>query len=51
MDNFYVLSGILIEIYSFKVSCQLSAESDATDQVTFSDRPVDAIDLLATCCS
>jgi len=48
MDNFYVLSGILIEKCSFWLSSQLNTKSGATDQETFGDRLVDAIDLLAT---
>jgi len=49
MDNFYVLSGILIEKCSFLVSCQSNAKSGAIDQVTLGDQQsVDAIDLLAT---
>jgi len=48
MDNFYVLSGILIEKCFFKLSCQFNAESDAINQVTLGDQPVDAIDMFAT---
>jgi len=48
MDNFYVLSAILIEKCSFWVSCQSSVKSGAIDQVTLGDQSVDAIDLLAT---
>jgi len=48
MDNFYVLSGILIEKCSFLVSCQFNAKSGVIDQATLGDQPVDAIDVLAT---
>jgi len=41
MDNFYVLSGILIEKCAFWVSCQFNAKSGAVDQLTLGDQPVD----------
>jgi len=41
MDNFYVLSGILIKTCSFNVSCQLNEKPGTIDQLTLSDRPVD----------
>ena len=41
MDNFYVLSGILVEKYSFQVSCEFNAKLGAIDRSI-------AIDLLAT---
>jgi len=47
-DNFYVLSGILIEKCSFQAACQFNAKSGAIDQVTLGDQPVDTINLLAT---
>jgi len=34
MDNFYVISGILIEKCSFQVSCQFNAKSRVINQVT-----------------
>ena len=40
MINFYVLSGILIEKFSFQVSCQFNAKSGAIDQLTLGDRLV-----------
>jgi len=48
MDNFYVLSGILIKKCCFWVSCQSNAKSGTIDQVTLGDQSVNAIDLLAT---
>jgi len=48
MDNFYIFSGILIEKCSFKVFGQFNAKSGAINQVTLGDRPVDAMNLLAT---
>jgi len=41
MDNFYVLSGILIEKCSFQVSYHFSTKSGAIDQLTLGDRKVD----------
>jgi len=41
MDNFYVLSGLLIEKCYLQVSCQSNAKSGVIDQPTFGDRPVD----------
>jgi len=48
MDSFYVLTGTLIEKCSLQVTCQFNAKSGAIDQVTLSDRPLNAIDLLPT---
>jgi len=41
MDNFFALSGILIEKCSFYVSCQFNAKSGAIDQLGLGNRPFD----------
>jgi len=48
IENFYVLSEILIEKCSFQAACQFNAKSGAIDQVTLGNQPVDAVNLLAT---
>jgi len=48
MDNFYVLSDILVEKCSCWVSCPFHAKSNAIEQVTLGDQPDNAIDLFAT---
>jgi len=40
IDNYYVLSGILIEKCSFEAACQFNAKAGAIDQVTLGDQPV-----------
>jgi len=40
MDNFYVLSGILIKKCSFQAASQLNAKSGSIDQVTLGDQPI-----------
>jgi len=47
MDNFYVLSGILIVKCSFQVPCQFNAKSGAIEQLTLSDQPANVIDCWA----
>ena len=41
MGHFYILSGILVDKRSLKVSCQFNAKSGVIDQLTLGDRPVD----------
>ena len=47
MDNFYVLSGILIVKCSFQVSCQFNAKPGAIEQLTLTDQPVNVVDCWA----